>query len=186
MPMNWTTEADAKANLCSTTNLHSYEQLFLGVLNQLRDAKLKLNHEKLADFMGPECLPGAVNNRIVRLRRIAEAGCSDGCGASGNGASNGNGEGGAGSDTSPLKRKAERNPRGVGRSKKAKTTAVVEPEPEADAKVGAEPQTGIAVKREHEHEADCVMNEQSCLQRSAGEEEYYLRKWWRDMVVSGV
>ncbi|KAL4985953.1 hypothetical protein BDW68DRAFT_179216 [Aspergillus falconensis] len=135
------------------------KQLFLGVLNQLRDAKLKIDNEKLAEFMGPECLPGAVHNRIVRLRRMAEAGCSDGGGA------NGDGEEGAGSDTASPKRKAVRKPRGAGRSKKAKTNAVVgseaEANAEADAGVKAKPQAGVAVKREHEHEgeADCAMNE---------------------------
>ncbi|KAL3439142.1 hypothetical protein BDV09DRAFT_158290 [Aspergillus tetrazonus] len=37
--MNWNTDADAK--------------LFFGILNQLRDAKFKLDTKKLAEFMVP-------------------------------------------------------------------------------------------------------------------------------------
>ncbi|PTU25362.1 hypothetical protein P175DRAFT_0539748 [Aspergillus ochraceoroseus IBT 24754] len=58
MPMVWNSEADAK--------------LLLGIFNQLRDAKLKLDIDKLAAFMGSDCLPGAVQNRLVRLRKKAE------------------------------------------------------------------------------------------------------------------
>ncbi|KAL4776751.1 hypothetical protein BDW60DRAFT_202857 [Aspergillus nidulans var. acristatus] len=50
MPMNWNIDADAKA---TPTNAKSSEQLFLGILNQLRDAKFKLDTKKLAEFMVP-------------------------------------------------------------------------------------------------------------------------------------
>ncbi|KAL4919852.1 hypothetical protein BDW62DRAFT_199573 [Aspergillus aurantiobrunneus] len=104
MPMNWNAEADAK--------------LFLGVLNQLKDAKLKLDYNKLAEFMGTDCLPGAVHNRIVRLRRKAEVGLS-GADDAGEAEREGDGAGGIG-DGSPQKRKVQRKPKGSGAAKKAK------------------------------------------------------------------
>ncbi|KAL2810716.1 hypothetical protein BJX63DRAFT_433956 [Aspergillus granulosus] len=85
MVMTWNAEADAK--------------LFLGVLNLLQDSKTKLDCEYLANFMGPglplptrlytnspnkmkcelDCLPGAIKNRIARLKRMAEkSGAVDG------------------------------------------------------------------------------------------------------------
>ncbi|KAI9926264.1 hypothetical protein ASPWEDRAFT_174993 [Aspergillus wentii DTO 134E9] len=67
----WNSDADAK--------------LFLGVLNQLKDAKLNIDYAKLAEFMGPDCLVGAVKNRIVRLRKQAEESSSPGAASEGDG-----------------------------------------------------------------------------------------------------
>ncbi|KAL2862316.1 uncharacterized protein BJX67DRAFT_366487 [Aspergillus lucknowensis] len=79
MPMTWNAEADAK--------------LFLGVLNLLKDSKVKLDYDYLAKFMGSDCLPGAVQNRIVRLKRKAEEDGSAAGVGTGNGNSNGDGDG---------------------------------------------------------------------------------------------
>ncbi|GKZ24669.1 hypothetical protein AbraIFM66951_011940 [Aspergillus brasiliensis] len=54
--MIWSSEADAK--------------LFVGVLNQLR-GKLKLDYQDLAMHMGGDCTPCAVEQRMIRLRRLA-------------------------------------------------------------------------------------------------------------------
>ncbi|KAA8650974.1 hypothetical protein EYZ11_011064 [Aspergillus tanneri] len=59
MPMNWNSEADAK--------------LFLGVLAQFDGSKPKLDFEKLAQYMGSDCTACAVQNRVVRLRRMVES-----------------------------------------------------------------------------------------------------------------
>ncbi|PKY03413.1 hypothetical protein P168DRAFT_283156 [Aspergillus campestris IBT 28561] len=58
MPMNWNADTDAK--------------LLVGILMQLRSAGVKVNTYELAVFMGPECTPSAIENRIVRLRRQVE------------------------------------------------------------------------------------------------------------------
>ncbi|KAL2853576.1 hypothetical protein BJX68DRAFT_265043 [Aspergillus pseudodeflectus] len=112
MVMNWNSEADAK--------------LFQGVLNLLRDSKIKLDYEYLAGFMGPDCLPGAVQNRIIRLKRMAEKGPSNDDSASGenvNEKTEGAGSEGQ-AQASPAKRKGGR-PKGVKGSpaKKVKATA---------------------------------------------------------------
>ncbi|KAL4784218.1 hypothetical protein BJX76DRAFT_357294 [Aspergillus varians] len=111
MVMTWNSETDA--------------QLFLGVLYQLRDAKVKLDYEKLAQFMGPECIAGAVQNRIVRLKKKVEAimggeDAADAGGANGEASSPGGGGGGVVSDASPRKRKAMRKPKGVSVAKRVK------------------------------------------------------------------
>ncbi|RDW70905.1 uncharacterized protein DSM5745_08416 [Aspergillus mulundensis] len=95
MVMTWNAESDAR--------------LFLGVLNQLRDAKLKLDNQKLAEFMGPDCLPGAIVNRIARLRRMAEAEGGGSANADGDVADNGDAE--TTPQVSPQKRKGGRKPR---------------------------------------------------------------------------
>ncbi|KAL4802381.1 hypothetical protein BDV18DRAFT_164203 [Aspergillus unguis] len=111
MVMTWNAEADAK--------------LFLGVLNQLKDAKLKLDHEKLAEFMGPDCIPGAISNRINRLRKAAESqmgGAAATPAGSPSGATKSSGQAGEENDEeagslgkgSPQKRKAVGKPRGGG------------------------------------------------------------------------
>ncbi|CEL03132.1 hypothetical protein ASPCAL04289 [Aspergillus calidoustus] len=165
MVMNWNSEADAK--------------LFQGVLNLLRDSKIKLDYEYLAGFMGPgsfpplkttcrlyyihpplffvyssylirnlghfthstnshletDCLPGAVQNRIVRLKRMAEKGPSNDDSASGENVDEKTE--GAGSEgqaqASPAKRKGGR-PRGVKGSlaKKVKATAKAKVEVEEE------------------------------------------------------
>ncbi|OGM48689.1 hypothetical protein ABOM_001961 [Aspergillus bombycis] len=56
MPITWTPEADVK--------------LFIGVLNQCRDVNFKPDCEKLAAHMGPDVTACAINNRIIRLRRM--------------------------------------------------------------------------------------------------------------------
>ncbi|KAL4904996.1 hypothetical protein BDW74DRAFT_178562 [Aspergillus multicolor] len=116
MVMNWNAESDAR--------------LFLGVLNQLRDAKLKLDNQKLAEFMGPDCLPGAIVNRIVRLRRMAEAETGPGS-AEGDGSANNDRAADAtgDSETTPQvslqkeKRKVGRKPRGAAAAAAAASTA---------------------------------------------------------------
>ncbi|KAL4873484.1 hypothetical protein BDV12DRAFT_160120 [Aspergillus spectabilis] len=55
MPMTWNAEAEAK--------------LFLGVLDQVRGAKL--DYKALAAFMGPNCSVAALQQKIFRLRREA-------------------------------------------------------------------------------------------------------------------
>ncbi|KAL3452070.1 hypothetical protein BJX65DRAFT_303783 [Aspergillus insuetus] len=117
MVMTWTAEADAK--------------LFQGVLNLLRDSKIKLDYDYLAGFMGPDCLPGAVQNRIVRLKRMAEKGANNEDPASGENIIEN--AAGAGSESqaqaSPAKRKGGR-PKGVKGSpaKKVKATATAKVE----------------------------------------------------------
>ncbi|KAL2830872.1 hypothetical protein BDW59DRAFT_158307 [Aspergillus cavernicola] len=115
MPMSWNAEADAK--------------LLLAVLNQVKDAKLKLDYVKIAQFMGSDCIPGAVQNRIVRLRRKAEGG--DGGGE--NGAYEGDSVGSPGTPLkgsasvsgSPQKRKGQKQrkatPKTTPKGKKIKT-----------------------------------------------------------------
>ncbi|KAL3492793.1 hypothetical protein BJX62DRAFT_235950 [Aspergillus germanicus] len=117
MVMTWNAEADAK--------------LFQGVLNLLRDSKIKLDYEYLAGFMGPDCLPGAVQNRIVRLKRMAEKGANNEDPASG-GDINENPDGAVSespAQASPAKRKGGR-PKGVKGSpaKKVKAAANVKVE----------------------------------------------------------
>ncbi|PLN83895.1 hypothetical protein BDW42DRAFT_191886 [Aspergillus taichungensis] len=58
MPMNWNSDTDAK--------------LLVGILMQLRSAGVKVNTQELAVFMGQGCMPCAIDNRIVRLRRQVE------------------------------------------------------------------------------------------------------------------
>ncbi|KAL4915000.1 hypothetical protein BDW62DRAFT_204089 [Aspergillus aurantiobrunneus] len=73
MPMNWTSEANAK--------------LFLGVLEQLKEQNVKLNYSKLAEYMGPEhaqltrlgldgaeCSHRAIDNQIIKLKKQAAGG----------------------------------------------------------------------------------------------------------------
>ncbi|OJJ01803.1 hypothetical protein ASPVEDRAFT_83327 [Aspergillus versicolor CBS 583.65] len=56
MPMNWTPEANAK--------------LFLGVLDQLKEKNVKLDNERLAAYMGPECNKKSVENQFTKLRKM--------------------------------------------------------------------------------------------------------------------
>ncbi|KAE8154610.1 hypothetical protein BDV25DRAFT_135778 [Aspergillus avenaceus] len=58
MPITWTAETDAK--------------LFLGFLAQCRSENFKPDYEKLAAHMGPEVTACAIQNRIIRLRRMVE------------------------------------------------------------------------------------------------------------------
>ncbi|PYI22326.1 hypothetical protein BO99DRAFT_429988 [Aspergillus violaceofuscus CBS 115571] len=58
MPMQWTSEADAK--------------LFVGVLNQCH-GQLKLDTQKLAQHMGGDCTACAIEQRIAKLKRHAKA-----------------------------------------------------------------------------------------------------------------
>ncbi|KAB8076584.1 hypothetical protein BDV29DRAFT_154602 [Aspergillus leporis] len=58
MPFTWTREADAK--------------LFLGFLEQWKDAKIRIDYEKLAAVMGSGVTACAVQNHIIRLRQVAE------------------------------------------------------------------------------------------------------------------
>ncbi|KAB8067701.1 hypothetical protein BDV29DRAFT_163087 [Aspergillus leporis] len=51
MPMNWTDQADARL-LVGIITLHS----------------VKLDHKALAQFMGPDCTPSAIQHRIQRLK----------------------------------------------------------------------------------------------------------------------
>ncbi|OJJ62095.1 hypothetical protein ASPSYDRAFT_129001 [Aspergillus sydowii CBS 593.65] len=126
MPMIWNAEADAK--------------LFLGVLNQVKDANVKLDCKKLADFMGPDCIAGAVQNRLVRLKKKAEAdmgGSVSASPAAANGAetagpAEGNGGGAVEISTgSPKKRKAA--PR---KKKGEESPKKVKPEPESEPEDG--------------------------------------------------
>ncbi|BCS26685.1 uncharacterized protein APUU_51396S [Aspergillus puulaauensis] len=57
MPMNWTAEANAK--------------LLLGVLDQLKETNVKLNYQKLADYMGSECNKKSIENQLSKLRKSA-------------------------------------------------------------------------------------------------------------------
>lgn len=55
MPMNWTPEANAK--VCLQHLRHKLTtQLFLGVLEQLKEQNMKLSNGKLAEYMGPGTL----------------------------------------------------------------------------------------------------------------------------------
>ncbi|RAH51458.1 uncharacterized protein BO95DRAFT_509981 [Aspergillus brunneoviolaceus CBS 621.78] len=58
MPVQWTSEADAK--------------LFVGVLNQCH-GQLKLDCQKLAQHMGGDCTACAIEQRIAKLKRHAKA-----------------------------------------------------------------------------------------------------------------
>ncbi|KAJ0425660.1 hypothetical protein BJY00DRAFT_274684 [Aspergillus carlsbadensis] len=123
MVMNWNPEADAK--------------LFQGVLNLLRDSKIKLDCEYLAGFMGPDCLPGAVQNRIVRLKRMAEKGASNEDSTSASGENADEKAAGAGSEdqaqASPAKRKSGRTKGAKGSpAKKVKGNAKVKAKVEED------------------------------------------------------
>ncbi|KAL4967812.1 uncharacterized protein BDV14DRAFT_197452 [Aspergillus stella-maris] len=103
--INWNADADAK--------------LFLGVLAQLKDANLSLDYDKLAAFMGPGVVRGAIVNRIVRLKRKAESE-SGGVSATATATENKNGDGDGNdnddgvSGVSPKKRKVQSKPRGGG------------------------------------------------------------------------
>ncbi|KAL2856448.1 hypothetical protein BJY01DRAFT_242783 [Aspergillus pseudoustus] len=57
MPMNWTPEKNTK--------------LFLGVLEQAREQNLKLNHRRLAEYMGPDCTWKAIEGQIAKLKKQA-------------------------------------------------------------------------------------------------------------------
>ncbi|RAL16041.1 uncharacterized protein BO97DRAFT_459098 [Aspergillus homomorphus CBS 101889] len=57
MPMQWTSEADAK--------------LFVGVLNQC-SGQMKLDTKQLAQYMGADCTPCAVEQRMVKLKKQAK------------------------------------------------------------------------------------------------------------------
>ncbi|OJK03960.1 hypothetical protein ASPACDRAFT_57313 [Aspergillus aculeatus ATCC 16872] len=58
MPVQWTSEADAK--------------LFVGVLNQCH-GQLKLDSQRLAQHMGGDCTACAIEQRIAKLKRHAKA-----------------------------------------------------------------------------------------------------------------
>lgn len=58
--MNWTPEANAKVcsiHTLSWTPTTNQTQLFLGVLDQLKEKNVKLDNERLATYMGPGTLP---------------------------------------------------------------------------------------------------------------------------------
>ncbi|KAL2816993.1 hypothetical protein BDW59DRAFT_166123 [Aspergillus cavernicola] len=84
MPMNWTTEATAKASCFPrippptiqkpTKQPLTHSQLFLGVLDQLKEQNIKLSYQKLAEYMGPECNRKAIDNQMVKLRKQASQG----------------------------------------------------------------------------------------------------------------
>ncbi|KAL2865172.1 uncharacterized protein BJX67DRAFT_383164 [Aspergillus lucknowensis] len=57
MPITWTPENNAK--------------LFLAVLEQLKDHKIKLDNKKLAEYMGPDCTVRSIDNQIFKLRKQA-------------------------------------------------------------------------------------------------------------------
>ncbi|KAL4872548.1 hypothetical protein BDV12DRAFT_193266 [Aspergillus spectabilis] len=120
MRMIWNAEADAK--------------LLLGVLEQIKDAKIALDNKKLAEFMGPDCLPGAVVNRIVRLKRKGGAeGASTGTGTT-TIADSGEGEEDAGgaSDATLQKRKVVRKPRVSAKKVKSDVKTEIKAEDEED------------------------------------------------------
>ncbi|KAF7588796.1 hypothetical protein BBP40_005227 [Aspergillus hancockii] len=56
MPMTWTDQADARL-LVGIINLHN----------------VKLDHKALAQFMGPECTPSAIQHRIQRLKEKVQS-----------------------------------------------------------------------------------------------------------------
>ncbi|GLA20990.1 hypothetical protein AnigIFM62618_009964 [Aspergillus niger] len=85
--MIWSSEADAK--------------LFVGVLNQLR-GKLKLDYQELAMHMGGDCTSCAVEQRMVRLRRMATAASMASSSATGGGSSTNTTP-----NTTPRKRKGD-------------------------------------------------------------------------------
>ncbi|PLB42641.1 uncharacterized protein BDW47DRAFT_121743 [Aspergillus candidus] len=59
MPMTWNGDTNAK--------------LFLGVLSQLKNLKLKLDYKELSEYMGPgECSVRAVQQQIDKLRKQVE------------------------------------------------------------------------------------------------------------------
>ncbi|PLN79509.1 hypothetical protein BDW42DRAFT_195099 [Aspergillus taichungensis] len=67
MPMTWNGDTNAK--------------LFLGVLSQLKNHKLKLDYKELSDYMGPEeCSVRAVQQQIDKLKKQVEEqnGAADG------------------------------------------------------------------------------------------------------------
>ncbi|KAL2820936.1 hypothetical protein BDW59DRAFT_164483 [Aspergillus cavernicola] len=57
MPMAWTPETNAK--------------LFVGVLELLKNHNVKLDHDWLADYMGPGCTWKAIERQITKLRKQA-------------------------------------------------------------------------------------------------------------------
>lgn len=96
----WNSEADAKARKaiifiqCMVTNQHP--QLFCGLLAQLKDTNIKIDYEALAKYMSPgiegnlikqslpkvliippDCVVGAVYNRIRKLRAKVEGTATD-------------------------------------------------------------------------------------------------------------
>ncbi|KAI9036117.1 uncharacterized protein KD926_002258 [Aspergillus affinis] len=79
MPMTWNADSDAKVTpppivFEVLTDVESkIIQLFLGVLAQFKPLKMKLDYEALAKYMGSDCTPCAIENRLVRLRRQMES-----------------------------------------------------------------------------------------------------------------
>lgn len=66
--MNWTPEANAKVRSFHTlfwTPTTNQTQLFLGVLDQLKDKNVKLDNERLAAYMGPGRLPFQNVSRVA-------------------------------------------------------------------------------------------------------------------------
>ncbi|PKY05069.1 hypothetical protein P168DRAFT_304150 [Aspergillus campestris IBT 28561] len=55
-----------------TWNGDSNAKLFLGVLSQIKDHKLKLDYKELSEYMGPECSVRAVQQQIDKLRKQVE------------------------------------------------------------------------------------------------------------------
>ncbi|KAL3480191.1 hypothetical protein BJX99DRAFT_254784 [Aspergillus californicus] len=62
MPMNWSAEANAK--------------LFLAVLEQIKEQNVKLNMQKLAQYMGPECTNRSIDNQITKLKKMTATDCT--------------------------------------------------------------------------------------------------------------
>ncbi|KAL2862231.1 uncharacterized protein BJX67DRAFT_385855 [Aspergillus lucknowensis] len=62
MPMNWTAQNNAK--------------LFLCVLDQIKRQNVKLDYQKLAEDMGPDCTLRSVQHQIVKLKDKARQGTS--------------------------------------------------------------------------------------------------------------
>ncbi|KAL4887639.1 hypothetical protein BJY04DRAFT_212667 [Aspergillus karnatakaensis] len=134
--MVWNAEADAK--------------LLLGVLEQIKEAKLSLDSKKLAEFMGPNCIPGAVCNRLARLKKRGGADTATTTTEDNEDQADGTSKGytGDASDVSPQKRKATRKPRVSVKKAKAEPKA----EAEADAKGNVKSEGGVKEEAEDEDE----------------------------------
>ncbi|KAL3461857.1 hypothetical protein BJX64DRAFT_289040 [Aspergillus heterothallicus] len=60
MPMTWTVENNTK--------------LFLCVLDQIKKQNVKLDYQKLAEDMGPDCTLRSVQHQIIKLKDKARQG----------------------------------------------------------------------------------------------------------------
>ncbi|KKK26610.1 hypothetical protein ARAM_007560 [Aspergillus rambellii] len=102
MTVSWTVDKNVK--------------LFLGVLEQLKAHKVKVDNAKLAEYMGPGCTARAVETQIAKLKKQAED------------SSNGHSPSGPSTPVStPRKRTADRGSKTNTPIKKAKASLPLDP-----------------------------------------------------------